>query len=153
MSTLQDIIFHMSIRPYENAIVRNSFQGGRWSMEERYGPCRVKKNETFEIVILAEQQHYKLAVNGHHLGVFRHRVPLNLAQFIHVGGEVQIDHILFEQDMRSAQDHTILSQIAATPYMPIHNVPVQIHTPMQVHHQHPPPPYYAHQPQPPYSVK
>lgn len=117
-------------------------------MEERYGPCRVRKNETFEIVILAELQHFKIAINGHHLGVFRHRLPLHLVQFIYVGGDCAVDHILLEQDARSAQEQMIISQVV-TPAM---NMPVhmQIQTPMQVH-QHPPPPYFAHQP--PHSVR
>lgn len=120
-------------------------------MEERYGPCLVKRDETFEIVLLAEFQHYKIAVNGHHLGVFRHRLPLNLVQFINVSGDVTIDHILLEQDSRSAQDQMIISQVLATPSAPVMsvNMPVytQVHTPMHVHHQQPPPPYFPNQPQ------
>lgn len=155
----QDIIFHVSIRPSEKVIVRNHLQNGNWAMEERYGPCRVKKNETFEIVILAEYQHYKIAVNGHHLGVFRHRLPLNLVQFINVSGDVTIDHVLLEQDARSARDQVIISQVVANPSSSVMSVrtPVytQVYTPMQVHHQQPPPPYYPqYQPpyQPPHSV-
>ena len=111
-------------------------------MEERYGPCRVKKNETFEIVLLAELQHYKIAVNGHHLGVFRHRLPLNLVQFINVSGEVTIDHILLEQDQQSAQQQMILSQVMATPSAPVMSVSMPSYTPLQVHHQQGPPPSY-----------
>lgn len=134
-------MFHISIRPKDGVIVRNHFQHGRWGMEERYGPCRVRKNETFEIVILAELLHYKIAINGHHLGVFRHRLPLHLVQFIHIGGDVAVDHILLEQDARSAQEQMIVSQVV-TPAM---NMPVH----MQIH-QHPPPPYFSQQP--PHSV-
>jgi Galactoside-binding lectin len=142
-------MFHMSIRPRDGVIVRNHLQNGQWGMEERYGPCRIRKNETFEIIILAELQHYKIAVNGHHLGVFRHRLPLNLVQFINVSGDVSVEHILLEQDTRSAQEQIIMSQVA----IPSMNIPVrmQIQTPMQVHHNHPPPPYYAQQP--PHSVR
>lgn len=134
----QDVAFHISIRPKDKVIVRNHFQNGNWAMEERYGECRVKKNDTFEIVILAEFQHYKIAVNGHHLGVFRHRLPLNMVQYINVSGEVTIDHILLEQDSRSAQDQAIISQVTSTPYVPInHPMHLQIH-------QQPPPPYQTY---------
>lgn len=139
LHTNQDIAFHISIRPKDKVIVRNHYQNGYWAMEERYGECRVKKNATFEIVILAEFQHYKIAVNGHHLGVFRHRLPLNMVQFINVGGEVTIDHILLEQDTHSAQNQTIVSNVISSPatsYIPINQpIHMQIHTPVQ------PPPY------------
>jgi hypothetical protein len=131
----EDILFHISIRPREGVVIRNHYQNGRWGMEERYGPCRVRKNEIFEIVILAELQHYKIAINGHHLGVFRHRMPLHLVQFIHISGDIGVDHILLEQDVRSAQEQMIMSQIVTS----------SMH-----HHHHPPPPYFAQQP--PHSV-
>lgn len=147
LNTNQDIMFHISIRPGEKAIVRNHFHCGIWGLEERYGQCQVKRNETFEIVILAEHQHYKIAVNGHHLGVFRHRLPLSLVQYVNVSGDATIDHILFEQDTKSAHDQAVISQVLATPAFPV-NRPVyaQVYTPMQVHHNQPPPPYYPSQP-------
>lgn len=135
LSSYDEIMFHISIRPRDGVIVRNHLQSGRWGMEERYGPCRVRKNETFEIVILAELQHYKLAINGHHLGVFRHRLPLHLVQFIHVSGDVTVEHILLEQDARSVQEQMFLSQVITPIHMPIQ-------TPM-----HQPPPHFFH-PQP-----
>jgi hypothetical protein len=104
----QDIMFHMSIRMDEKVIVRNSFKNKRWEMEERYGAFRISYYDPFEIVILAEHAHYKIAVNGVHLGVFRHRMPLNLVQYIHVKGDVEIEHILLEQDVKSAQDQAAL---------------------------------------------
>lgn len=149
LGTDQDIMFHISIRPKEKAIVRNHYQNGYWAMEERYGPCLVRKHETFEIVILAEMQHYKLAVNGHHLGVFRHRMPLHLVQYLHISGEVEIDHILLEQDMRSAQEHMIVSQVAM-PYNVVTVMPNQ--PPIHHHYTPPPPPYFSQSQQPPNSV-
>ncbi|CRK93063.1 CLUMA_CG006517, isoform A [Clunio marinus] len=143
----QDIMFHISIRPKDFLIVRNHFQNGNWGNEEKYGPCRVKKNQTFEIVILAEIQHYKIAINGHHLGVFRHRLPLHLVQCIQVYGEVSIDHILLEQDLRSAQQQMVLSQVL-TPRpvtVPV-NAPVYVQYQPPHQHQTPPPPYYGNHP-------
>ncbi|KAL7027085.1 hypothetical protein ACKWTF_005300 [Chironomus riparius] len=104
----QDIMFHMSIRMDEKVIVRNSFKNRRWEMEERYGAFRISYKDPFEIVILAEHAHYKIAVNGVHLGVFRHRFPLNLVQYIQVKGDVEIEHILMEQDIKSAQEQAAL---------------------------------------------
>lgn len=157
----QDIIFHIGIRSHEGVIVRNHFQHGNWGPEERYGHCRVKSNGAFEVFILAEHQHYKIAVNGHHLGVFRHRIPLSLVNYVNVSGDVSIDHVLLEQDLRSVHDQSIVSHLVATPAaprMPI-NIPVQmhVHTPMQTtYHPPPPPPYNMQQPhymQQPHTVK
>jgi hypothetical protein len=149
-----DIIFHISIRPRDNAIVRNHFQYGRWGMEERYGPCHVRKNKPFEIVILAEHEFYKIAVNGHHLGVFRHRLPLNLVNYIGVKGELTVDHVLLEQDAVSAQQQASLSHVVnqiTLPAQPLYQAPVVVHhlPPVVVNHQpgvvvnHQPPPYYT----------
>jgi Galactoside-binding lectin len=151
----QDIIFHIGIRARDKIIVRNHFQSGSWGLEERYGPCRVKKHETFEMIILAELQHYKIAVNGHHLGVFRHRLPLNFVQFVNVSGDVAIDHILLEQDTRSAHEQAILSQIHATPAIAT-APPSFFQIPGQVHHVPGPAApqiYYSHQPPPPVSME
>jgi Galactoside-binding lectin len=119
-------------------------KNGQWQEEERYGLCRVKSGETFEIIILAELQHYKIAVNGHHLGVFRHRMPLSMVNYINVNGEVTLDHILLEQDLKSAQDQMVMSQITATqigyPRMPINLPPHVMHqqqSHIQIHHQQP----------------
>ena len=97
MNSEQDVIFHVSVRPNDKVIVRNHYQNGAWATEERSGPCPVRKNETFEIILHAEHQHYIIAVNGHHLGVFHHRLPLHLVRYVNVSGEVTLDHILLEQ--------------------------------------------------------
>lgn len=80
-------------------------------MEERYGEFRIGQKDPFEIIILAEFQHYKIAVNGCHLGVFRHRFPLHLVQYIHVHGDVAVEHILLEQDMKAAQESAQISSL------------------------------------------
>jgi Galactoside-binding lectin len=106
LSINQDVIFHVSIRPNENAIVRNHFHNGNWGKEERNGSC-TRANESFELIITAERECYKLTINGSYLGSFKHRLPLHLVQFIHVSGKVSIDHILIEQD---------ISQMNVNPY-------------------------------------
>lgn len=151
LHTNQDIIFHLSIRPSESAIVRNHFQDGKWGQEDRDGPY-IRANETFEILILAEREVYKLAVNGQHVGVFRHRLPLHLVQFIHVSGDLNIDHILIEQDMQSNQPIAIGVSQSATSSAPI-AMPVHlpIHTNNSIYPQphpqgHPPPFFFSQDP-------
>lgn len=119
--------------------------------EERDGPS-VRANETFEIIILADREVYKIALNGRHLGEFRHRLPLHLVHFIHVSGDVTIDYILFEQDMSSTSsipDQIGVSQFAtpSAPVMPMPPLPMNVHinNPGQPY-QHPPPSYFNQQP-------
>jgi hypothetical protein len=158
----QNIIFHISVRPSENAIIRNHYEFGRWGHEERYGQFRIRKHEAFEIYVLAEHEYYKVAVNGHHIGVFRHRLPLNLVNFVRVSGEVQVDHILLEQDMHQpqiqSQGQIVVTQITQTQQRPMDysqgsiatNItaipsapPARTPIPMNVHvlQSHPPPLY------------
>jgi hypothetical protein len=102
----QDVIFHVSIRPNERAIVRNHFHNGKWGAEERDGPS-VRANETFEIMISADREYYKLALNGQYLGNFRHRLPLHLVEYLKVSGVCGIDHILIERDMSAYQQMNV----------------------------------------------
>lgn len=98
----QDVMFHLSLRPKERVIVRNHFHNGKWGQEERDGPA-VRANETFEIMISADREFYKLALNGQYLGNFRHRLPLYLVDYVKVSGVCGIDHILIERDMSYQQ--------------------------------------------------
>lgn len=102
-------------------MVRNSFINRKWGLEDRYGKFDFRYNQTFEIIFLAEHEFYKIAVNGVHIGVFRHRLPLNLVNFINVKGDVEIEHILLEQDMQSAQSASIISALSSSQpaYVPI----------------------------------
>lgn len=119
LNTTQNIIFHISIRPHENAIVRNHFENGRWGHEERYGKYKVRHHETFEIYILADHEFFKIAYNCEHIGVYRHHQPLHLVNYIQVSGDVKVDHILYEQDLSTAavaaaQGPVIVSQVTSS---------------------------------------
>lgn len=146
-------MFHLGVRLDEKVIVRNSYSSGRWGMEERYGKCLIKRDKPFEIVVLAEHQYYKIAINGQHLGVFRHQLPLHLVRFVHISTEVpgvlHVENILFEQDLQSAREQVVLAQIGAppsyTPYAPQPPIYVQGFQPHQPMMPMPPPQYYGHQ--------
>lgn len=119
----QDIIFHTSIRLDQKAMVRNALINKRWGMEDRYGPFQFAYNSPFEIIFLAEYEHYKIAVNGVHIGVFRHQLPLHLVNFVHVSGDVKIDHVVLEQDAQSAQTQNVISSlITSTSSFPMRRV-------------------------------
>lgn len=98
LSTNEDIIMHLSVRCDEKVIVRNSFENGSWGTEDRFGGNPIKANQMFEISIQVRNYDFKLSINGKHLCNFNHRLPYNLAQYIHVTGNCLIDHILVEQN-------------------------------------------------------
>jgi galectin-9 len=156
MSIGQDIMFHLSVRRDENKLIRNSFINKRWGDEERYGKLSVKLGDPFEIVILAEMEFYKIAINGIHIGVFRHRLPMNLVQFINVSGDTTVSHILLEQDMQSAQQYPVgighvVGSVHAIPSYPMRygspgpahigtvTTSIAANPQLQVHYEQPPP--------------
>lgn len=60
LQPLDDVNFHMSVRPNELAIVRNSLMRQTWGPEERQGGCPIGYGQPFEILILAESGQFKV---------------------------------------------------------------------------------------------
>lgn len=92
-------MLHLSIRPSENVIVRNHWQNKSWGTEERNGDFPILTNETFEIIILAEEIQYKIAVNGKHFCLFDHRLPLHQGHFISISEGCSIESVLIERNV------------------------------------------------------
>ncbi|XP_031634690.1 galectin-9B-like [Contarinia nasturtii] len=153
ISPSDDINLHLSVRPNENAIVRNHFVQA-WGPEERMGGCPIQYGERFEILILAEAEHFKIAVNGRHFAIFNHRIPLSSARFIFISGQVSIQSIKLEGDPNSVYNSVtptapILSTITSStsavqppPYQQPYQPP-----PFQ---NFQPPSYQSYQPHSPY---
>lgn len=55
-----DINLHLSVRPNNNAIVRNHMVRHEWGSEERLGGCPIPYGHKFEILILAETEQFKV---------------------------------------------------------------------------------------------
>lgn len=103
ISPPDDCNLHLSVRLNENVIVRNDRQRGAWgAVEERYGGCPLARGQTFEVLILAEQQGFKVALNGRHFCEFAHRMPLDRAKFVFIKGELTVQSISIEGDVPSA---------------------------------------------------
>ncbi|XP_049289266.1 galectin-9-like isoform X1 [Anopheles funestus] len=94
-----DVPLHISIRPNEHAIVRNSIQNKVVGPEERYGGCPIRYGESFDLLILAESSLYKLAINGVHFCTFAHRLPVHNARYISISGGGVIYSIVSESDV------------------------------------------------------
>lgn len=60
---------HLSIRPSERIIVRNHMANRNWGAEERNGGCPIVAGQSFEILILAETDSFKVSCDccGHQI--------------------------------------------------------------------------------------
>ncbi|XP_050067316.1 galectin-4-like isoform X2 [Anopheles maculipalpis] len=94
-----DVPLHISIRPNEHTIVRNSIQNQVVGGEERYGGCPIRYGESFDLLILAETMQYKIAINGIHFCTFAHRLPVHNVRYISVSGGGVIYSIVSEADV------------------------------------------------------
>lgn len=104
-----DVPLHVSIRPAEQAIVRNHFQAQNWGTEERHAGCPIHYGVPFEMLILAEISVYKIAINGGHFCTFVHRLPIHQVAYVSVGGDCTISYIGIEGDT---------NKIHPPPYVP-----------------------------------
>lgn len=93
-----DVVLHISIRPNESAIVRNTLQNQVWGTEERWGGCPIAYGQVFDVLVLAEVNQWKIAINGNHHSTFSHRLPVHTAQYVSVSGGCVIHSITAEMD-------------------------------------------------------
>lgn len=122
-------IFHVSMRPSENVIVRNTSQSGQWGHEERDGHYHIKANEPFIISITAEHSHYRLSLNHKQFAIFKHRMPLQLAQFYQISGDVKIYEITIDHGISTSpapRAGTITTETTVTSTVPMQMHPVDM---------------------------
>ncbi|KAG8177200.1 hypothetical protein JTE90_020838 [Oedothorax gibbosus] len=93
-----DIALHLSpVFSSPPRLVRNSLEKQNWGPEESHGPFfPLVAGQSFEILILAGAEDFKVAINGQHFTEFQHRLPLQSISHIAIDGEVTINHIKFE---------------------------------------------------------
>lgn len=88
-----DTPLHISIRIADQVVVLNSFEGGAWQQEERHGGRPVREGEAFELTIKAKEGYFKVEINGKKVGKFEHRLPVEMARYVHVGEGAVIESI------------------------------------------------------------
>lgn len=93
-----DIALHLSpVFSPPPRVVRNSIQQQQWGPEESHGdPFPLVAGQGFEIIVLVEHDHYKIAINGGHYAEFRHRIPIHRVTHIAIDGEVSVSMLHFE---------------------------------------------------------
>lgn len=84
-----DVFLHIDIRMNDRVVVRNSCINGQWGSEERQQPeFPFQPGQPFNMIILAEQSSFKVAVNNKHFIEFMHRNPnLQAIQWVETSGD------------------------------------------------------------------
>ncbi|XP_070620652.1 galectin-6-like [Erythrolamprus reginae] len=89
----EDIAFHFNPRfKGWNKVVVNSFESGRWKMEEKRN-MPFKRGQHFEATFIVTEAGYQILVNRKLFYVFKHRIPPQNVQFINVDGELELQSL------------------------------------------------------------
>ncbi|XP_041090539.1 galectin-4-like isoform X1 [Polyodon spathula] len=74
----------------KDKVVFNTFQNGNWEREEKKKEMPFRKGETFELIIIVNQEGYQVNVNGREFYMFQHRMPCERVDTLEIGGDVII---------------------------------------------------------------
>lgn len=89
-----DLALHLSPCFTPPRVIRNSLRHGAWGLEEAWGNgTLVNPHQPFEFIILAEQDQFKIAVNGTHYCEFKYRIPFQEITHLTIDGDVDLERI------------------------------------------------------------
>jgi galectin-9 len=86
---------HINPRMKSNCVVRNTCTNGSWGGEEKNGPFPFARGNTFEVIILVEDDEYKVAINGAHAFEYKHRIPYQEVDGLNLYGDIQVNKVIF----------------------------------------------------------
>lgn len=88
----RSIVLHLNARLKKRVFVRNSFLSECWGPEETdLGPFPFAAGEYFEMIVLCDPKHFRVAVNGLHQFDYKHRVQdLSAVGQLEVLGDVAL---------------------------------------------------------------
>jgi len=138
-----DIALHVNPRFHQHTVVRNSLLSGSWGPEDTHQQhFPFHAGQSFELLLLADSNHYKVAVNGHHFAEFHFRMAPERVSHLTINGDVMISMVTFEGQSHGAPGMVPPGQLPplglVAPAMPSpHLTPVG---PVPGHMPHPPMP-------------
>ncbi|UYV78375.1 GALE5 [Cordylochernes scorpioides] len=101
-ATNSDIALFLSpiYNPGPPRVARNSLQAGQWGAEESQSNLfPFSPSQEYDILILCEADHFKIAVNNQHFTEFSYRLPLSTITHINIQGDTSINSIKFETQL------------------------------------------------------
>ena len=112
-----DIALHLSpVFTPPPRVVRNSLQTQRWGPEESFGGFPFMSGQPFEVMVLIDSDHFKIAINGSHFTEFRHRLPLQRITHLSIDGDVTIGSITYEGTPQPSYAPPSAPMAGAPPY-------------------------------------
>ena len=86
-------------------VVMNSRFSGDWGVEERPEPAGgyafpFTIGTPFQLMILVEKEHFKVAIDGRHCYEYRHRTDFKDIRRIHVEGALSLDVLEFRKELK-----------------------------------------------------
>jgi len=88
-----DILLHINPRVNDRVLVLNSAPAGNWGTEERK-PLNISHGENFTIIIMVNEQGFKIAVNNQHTADYNHRLQLPSAEKVTIKGDVTLSDVI-----------------------------------------------------------
>ncbi|XP_037100499.1 galectin-8-like isoform X1 [Syngnathus acus] len=86
-----DVIFHLNPRVNKGQVVCNTLERGHWGSEEILQRMPFAKGARFELLLLALDDCFKVAVNGAHLLDYKYRLSPERVNTLAVSGKVHVD--------------------------------------------------------------
>ncbi|XP_029902564.1 galectin-8 isoform X2 [Myripristis murdjan] len=91
-----DVAFHFNPRFKRSpCVVCNTLQRERWGREEILHQMPFSPGAAFEVIVLVQNDIFKVAVNGAHLLQYKHRLDLQRVDTLAISGKVKVEAIAF----------------------------------------------------------
>ncbi|KAF7231098.1 transcript variant X2 [Nothobranchius furzeri] len=85
-----DVAFHFNPRIKKSCIVCNTLQKEAWGRERILHQMPFRAGAAFELVILVQEDQFKVAVNGAHVLDYKHRLELERVDTVLIQGKVSV---------------------------------------------------------------
>ncbi|XP_061603043.1 galectin-8-like [Cololabis saira] len=88
-----DVLFHFNPRINKSSVVCNTLTAEKWGREQILHTMPFRPGAAFELLILALEDKFKVAVNGSHLLEYQHRQELQRVDTICISGRVEVQAV------------------------------------------------------------
>ncbi|XP_016044011.1 galectin-7-like [Erinaceus europaeus] len=88
-----DIALHFNPRFDQNKVVFNSRKSGSWGTEEYGHDFPFRHRQAFEVLIITDQEGFKVVIGDQKYHHFRYRIPLSEVCGLEVSGKVMLESV------------------------------------------------------------